>query len=106
MGFTNDIKEQKDWAFLGDMEPALRFIFLSRPKNETKRISLRSGLKGKIRLILKLFKATIKNKILFCYRLETLSSSNFKGSIFFKNLSLFLGFIGSPLGSFSLKAST
>ncbi len=51
MGFTNDIKEQKDWAFLGDMEPALRFIFLSRPKNETKRISLRSGLKGKIRLL-------------------------------------------------------
>ena len=37
MGFTNDIKEQKDWAFLGDMEPALRFIFLSRPKRRDKK---------------------------------------------------------------------
>nr|WP_315157080.1 hypothetical protein [uncultured Flavobacterium sp.] len=46
MGFTNDIKEQKDLlrlfaiarvAFLGDMEPALRFIFLSRPKRRDKK---------------------------------------------------------------------
>jgi hypothetical protein len=37
MEFANDIKKQKDWELLGDMEPALRFIFLSRPKRRDKK---------------------------------------------------------------------
>jgi hypothetical protein len=42
MGFANNIKEQKDWAFLGHMEPALRFIFLSRPKKKRRQKDIAS----------------------------------------------------------------